>query len=213
MPKVDIRFQLLGKQIPVDHGYYLFSAISQLLPGIHSNAEVGIHPINGLLAGNRLLNITSYSFLTIRLPVEFTRQFISLAGKTIQIGDEHEVRAGVPQTNALIPSPKLYSRLVVIKGFMEPESFLEATYRQLTQLNINGTASLVKQVHFESNIDSESGSHSPFLRRTIRIKDKEVVGFALRVENLTAEESIVLQEQGLGGRRRFGCGVFVPVRG
>ena len=43
-------------------------------------------------------------------------------------------------------------------------------------------------------------------------EDKEIVGFALRVEELTAEESIRLQEKGIGGRRRFGCGIFVPER-
>jgi len=48
------------------------------------------------------------------------------------------------------------------------------------------------------------------VRRTVRIHDREVVGFALRVQDLTAEESLHLQEHGLGGRRLFGCGIFVP---
>lgn len=210
--KVDIKFKLYGKQVPADHGYYLFSSISKLLPHIHSNTEVGIHPINGILAGNRMLNITPDSFLTIRLPIDLTGYAIELSGKSIRMGD-HEVRVGVPQTFALLPNSTLYSRLVVIKGFMEPEPFLEAVSRQLTQLNIRGTASLIENDHFEANSNSTSGTHSPFLRRTIRIMDKEVVGFALLIDNLTDEESIILKEQGLGGRRRFGCGIFIPVRG
>jgi CRISPR-associated protein Cas6 len=36
-----------------------------------------------------------------------------------------------------------------------------------------------------------------------------VVGYALRVNGLTEEGSIRLQEEGLGGRRRMGCGIFV----
>jgi len=32
----------------------------------------------------------------------------------------------------------------------------------------------------------------------------------LHVNGLTAEESIKLQEIGLGGRRHMGCGIFVP---
>jgi CRISPR-associated protein Cas6 len=47
----------------------------------------------------------------------------------------------------------------------------------------------------------------------MRIKDKKLVGYALRVTGLTAEESIRLEEEGLGGRRRMGCGVLVPFRG
>ena len=46
-----------------------------------------------------------------------------------------------------------------------------------------------------------------------RDENKEIVGFAVRVEDLTAEESIGLQEAGIGGRRRFGCGVFIPASG
>lgn len=47
----------------------------------------------------------------------------------------------------------------------------------------------------------------------MRIKDKMVVGFQVEVTQLTGEESITLQEQGIGGRRRMGCGIFVPLRG
>ena len=49
-------------------------------------------------------------------------------------------------------------------------------------------------------------------RRTLRIKEKEVVGYEVLVEGLTAEESILLQERGLGGRRHMGCGMFLPSR-
>jgi len=30
------------------------------------------------------------------------------------------------------------------------------------------------------------------------------------IEGLTAEESLTVQEHGLGGRRHMGCGLFVP---
>ena len=50
-------------------------------------------------------------------------------------------------------------------------------------------------------------------RRIVRIKDKSVVGYAVRIAGLNDAESLRLQEHGLGGRRKMGCGVFVPVRG
>jgi hypothetical protein len=37
-----------------------------------------------------------------------------------------------------------------------------------------------------------------------------VVGFGLQVEGLKPTASQVLQEQGLGGRRHMGCGLFLP---
>lgn len=212
MPVVDVRFRIIGRQIPADHGYRLFSAISEHMPKLHDYDGAGLHPISGQPVGNRSLAITEKSFLTVRLPSELISLILPLAGKTLHIG-EYEVRIGVPQTMALVPSARLYSRLIVIKGFMEPETFLEAADRQLQALGTKGKPSLIKQPHIaETNTGNKSGTHSPYLRRTIRIHDKEVVGFALRVEELTAEESILLQEKGIGGRRRFGCGIFLPER-
>jgi CRISPR-associated protein Cas6 len=49
-------------------------------------------------------------------------------------------------------------------------------------------------------------------RRTLRIRNKEVVGYEVVLGKLAAEESLLVQSAGLGGRRRFGCGIFVPTR-
>ena len=212
MPVVEIHFSLEGDQIPVDHGYHLFSAISRLIPFAHKNEKIGVQPISGQLTGNRLLNITKSSCLKIRLPSEDILHFINLAGKTLNIG-KHKIILGVPNAKPLIPSECLYSRLVIIKGFMEPIPFLEAVKRQLDSLEIDGTPTLIEQSHIaQINKNSKTGTHSPFLRRTIKIKNIEVLGFALKVEALAPDESIRLQENGIGGRRRFGCGIFNPCR-
>ena len=39
-----------------------------------------------------------------------------------------------------------------------------------------------------------------------------IVGYSLVVEGLSAVESMLLQERGLGGRTRMGCGFFMPLR-
>jgi CRISPR-associated protein Cas6 len=49
------------------------------------------------------------------------------------------------------------------------------------------------------------------VRRVLRIKNKRIVGFPLTIPNLTAEESLLVQERGIGSRRRMGCGLFVPL--
>jgi len=213
MAVVDVSFNVVGDVIPADHGYALLSAVSEIVPEVHGDNAVGIHPIPGTLTGNRTLALTDRSRLVIRIPSERLPQILPLAGKRLRIG-EHGLGIGVPTTHALKPKARLYSRLVVIKGFLEPEPFLQAAGRQLEDLGIKGGAHLVAQPQVvQANKGKSTGSRSPFLRRTVRIRDKEVVGFALNVEGLTAEESILLQERGLGGRRRFGCGVFVGARG
>jgi CRISPR-associated protein Cas6 len=212
MPIVDVSFGLHGDHIPVDHGYHLLSAVSEQIPEIHGDREVGLHPVAGRFLGNRLMALTRQSRLTIRVSSDRIAQVLPLAGKVLRVG-EGQVRVGVPQTHSLVPSARLYSRLVIIKGFMEPDSFLDAAKRQLEDLKIKGKLFLVEQPEVaRSNKGRQTGSRSPYLRRTIRIRDKEVVGFALRAEELTAEESIRLQEEGIGGRRRFGCGIFIPDR-
>lgn len=50
-------------------------------------------------------------------------------------------------------------------------------------------------------------------RRTIRVKEQTHVGYATIVQGLTADESIRLQEEGLGGRQLMGCGLFLPEKG
>lgn len=207
---VDLSFRLNGSTIPVDHGYSLYSAISRLVPEIHGDDQIGIHPIYGRLVGERKLAITQSSGLVLRLPVDRLTDVLPLAGKTIDLGDG-KIVVGVPNTQALVPAASLKSRLVIIKGFMEPKTFLEAVRRQLDELEIHGGPSLISTGNaVEVNLERDGGTQSPWVRRTLQIRGKEIVGFAVRVEQLTAEESICLQEHGIGGRRRFGCGIFVP---
>jgi CRISPR-associated protein Cas6 len=210
--KVDVQFRLIGSEIPADHGYPLLSALARIVPGLHGEDTIGVHAISGRFVGNRRLALTDRSRLTIRIDTDRIAEVLPLAGKSLVI-DGSPIRVGTPQTRALVPAPRLYSRLVVIKGFMEPEAFLDAARRQLEALAIRGEPQLVPQPAVTAaSAGKRRGSRSPYVRRTIRIHDREVVGFALRVQDLTADESIRLQETGLGGRRRFGCGIFVPDR-
>ena len=99
-----------------------------------------------------------------------------------------------------IPAPALRSRLVTIKivgadkdpSLLTEPNFQTAVHKQLSALGVSDQAELTLSK-----------------RRTFRIKRKEVIGYETIIEGLTAEESIRLQEAGLGGRRHMGCGVFV----
>jgi CRISPR-associated protein Cas6 len=212
MPIVDVSFRLQGNVIPVDHGYYLLSALSDIIPEIHGHRDTGVHPIAGRLIGDRLLALTRRSFLTLRLDSDRIGEVLGLAGETLRIG-QHKLTVGVPSARPLVPCPTVYSRLVTVKGFEEGTPFLDAVRRQMDALDVKGQPSLIGQPQIaKANVGKETGSHSSYLRRTVSIKGKEIVGFALRVAELTAEGSIRLQEKGLGGRRLLGCGIFIPDR-
>jgi CRISPR-associated protein Cas6 len=48
-------------------------------------------------------------------------------------------------------------------------------------------------------------------RKTFTIHDKKVVGYSMTINELSDEDSILIQEHGIGGRRKMGCGFFEPV--
>jgi len=190
MVYVDLAFRVNGTKLPVDHGYALYASLNRLIPALHESKEVGVHPIRGRYTGDGLLSLIPSSRLILRLPSERISTYLKLAGKAIEV-DGHKLRLGVPEVRPLRPVAALYSRLVTIKGFLEPETFIEAAKRKLEQEKIKAELTLGE-------------------RRTFRVKDKQVVGFEVLATDLTAEDSIALQEKGLGGRRHLGCGVFVP---
>ena len=190
MPYIDLAFRLIGVKIPVDHGYALYAALNRIVPELHGAKVVGVQPIHGVYVGNGQLQLFDSSRLVLRLPDEELRPYLKLAGKRLKV-DGHPLSVGVPAVRRLLPAARLRSRIVTIKGFLEEKNFLEALQRQLWSLGVTCETLLGR-------------------RRTIRVKEKQVVGFEVMVTELTAEDSVKLQENGLGGRRKMGCGVFVP---
>lgn len=191
--KVDLHFPIVGtKPIASDHGYELFGAISRVLPWLHESPDVGVHPIRGTQLGDRQLGLTDQSSVTLRLNDTDIGQVLSLAGKSIALGNVR-LQIGVPAVWSLKPATSLRSRVVTTKNCLEIDRFLTEIRRQLDELTVSSSVIV-----------------TPGKRRTFRVRDKQIVGHELLVEGLSAEESIAIQERGLGGRRHMGCGVFVP---
>lgn len=219
-PLVDLAFPLLGQTIHADHGYLLYRGLCDLLPSLRHLGGPGpardlpVHPIAGRYVGDRQMQLTKASRLTLRIECDRIPEFLPLAGKRLAIGGS-EVRVGVPAVRGLDLASRLYSRLVLIKGAKEPEAFLEAVRREMAGHGITGRPELLRR-QLERPIEGRTGgepNRSPWVRRTLKVREWTLVGYALIVEELSAEDSLRLQEVGLGRRRRFGCGVFVPARG
>jgi CRISPR-associated protein Cas6 len=200
MPVIDLTFMLVGKTIPLDHGYALFSALCRVVPALHGDVRLGVHPIRGRQATPGVLSLTERSRIKLRLPAEGIAPFIALAGQSLKLGG-HLLQVGIPQVEGLVAAPNLASRLVTFRNALTPDSFEADVRRELERLQISATHHLVAATR-------PKFAGQP-LRRVLRIKDRDVIGYSLRVRGLTADESIRLQESGLGGRRRMGCGVFV----
>ncbi|MGK7961227.1 type I-MYXAN CRISPR-associated protein Cas6/Cmx6 [Crocosphaera sp.] len=196
-PYVDLKFPLFGDTIPFNHGYPLYGAISHQFPVIHDLETLSIHPITGKPEFPHLLHLTEDSSLCLRLPINQVPLIYRLAGKTLTL-NQHKIRLGLPESQFITPHHHLYSRLVVIKGFDDPQPFLEAAQRQLNQRNITANLSLITRPQGEP------------IRRIIKVKKRTLVGYGVKISDLNEQDSISLQEQGIGGKHKMGCGVFLP---
>lgn len=211
---IDVAFRLTGQSIPLDHGYSLYSALSKLAPQLHEAAWLGIHQISGTPAAPGLLALSQWSRLCFRLPAEKIADLIPLAGKRLELQDtgrKHFLHIGVPEVYSLTAAPSLYSRYVAIK-LSETEKtdasptrgmFKKAIEQQLNKMNIAG------DVWIDDGRDSKARELS---RRVLRIKNKAIVCYSVRIDNLSPDDSLLLQEAGVGGRRRMGCGLFLPIK-
>jgi CRISPR-associated protein Cas6 len=197
LPYVDLTFSLTGETVPLDHGYELFSAIAHFQPEVHKLNTIGIHTIAGV-PKEGVIYLNKNSRLRIRLPVDRVRLVYPLAGKSLRIG-KHTIRLGIPDIYLLQPAEKLRSRIVVIRPYQEAEGFFAAAQRQLEELAIQGTITI-----------SRKADGSP-RRRSVKVHNRTIVGFGLEASNLSDDDSLLLQMCGIGGKRKMGCGLFVPV--
>jgi len=195
-PTVDVSFPVMCQApLPADHGYVLYAALSRQLPELHRENGIAIHPLSGRQSGPREMQLNPSSRLILRLGGERISLAIPLAGRQLNLADRL-IRVGVPSVQALQPVTALRSRLVTTKNGQDPDHFRGELRRQLELLRVSPEVLLTLGK-----------------RRTIRIKDKEIVGHEVLLEGLSAEESLTIQAQGLGGRRHMGCGVFVGMKG
>lgn len=221
-PVLELRFPVTGSTIPADHGYVIFSALCTLLPELRIEQEriqgLAVAPIAGRPVGGRRLALGPGSNLIFRLPASRIPGLLPLAGKTLPMPGNGALAVGVPETRAIVPCQSLYSRLVTIKvrGLKESapdyhHAFLAAARRMATELGLAAEQLDLVPRRRGVPVEGKTGARadSPWLRRTLAIKHRKIAGYALLARGLDPAASIALQAHGLGGRRHFGCGVFV----
>src|ERR1700733_3363319 len=111
MPIIDLAFEINGTTIPLDYGYGLFSALCRVVPRLHGDRQVGVHPIRGIRYQPRRLTLVPQSRLRLRLPSEEISSYLALAGSRIELEGSF-LSVGIPRVETLSPSTNLMSRLV-----------------------------------------------------------------------------------------------------
>lgn len=208
---VELHFPLQGGTIPGLHSYALYSALSKLIPEAHSAEWLGVHSIKGRRIDGGLIQLGRFAKLRLRMPAEKTPVLCALAGRTLNI-DGHQLKCGIPEIHPLKPAQILRSRLVMIKckdskgKTAEPVTFLESLKKQISDLGVSADAIL------EKDLSPQTGEEC-LARRVIRVKSSMLTGYGVLLTNLNEQDSLKIQEVGLGGKRRMGCGLFDPLEG
>jgi CRISPR-associated protein Cas6 len=199
-PFVELSFPVRGSTLPADHNYALFAALVYREPAIREQSDLSILSIPGFGDKQGKILLTPQSCMRIRVPVSKIPLVYPFAGKRLKLGT-HDIQLGIPETHVLTPSKTLQARIVTIKGYIEPQMFIEAVKRQLTRLDITGKVAI------------PTDRNGNPLRKTIKIQRFTIVGFTTEITDLSDEDSISLQQCGVGGRRHLGCGYFLPRSG
>ena len=210
-PMLDLVFPVQGTTLPWDHSYALYGSLCRHQPALHGGDHpVGIFPINGLAQGGRTLKLSDKSALRLRLPSDRVGDVLPLVGAELEL-DGHKVRLDSPKLEPVCLVARLFSAWVTYAGAPDEATFRERLQDELIRLEIEAQPSLVKPLQAASK-DGQKGSRDVYLRRTRQVKGRSVIGYALLVEGLSANDAAKVCREGLGGRRHFGGGLFLPAR-
>jgi len=206
---VELHFSLRGETLPADHAYWLYAAVSQALPETHNADWLGIHTIKGRKLGNGLIKLGRFARLRMRLSFTRVPSVWGLAGAKLNVGG-HLIQCGIPEIRPLKAAKTLRSRFVMIKckgsegRSAEVTSFLDSLVRQLESLGVSADVVLERG-------GVARGEDGFACRRVMSVKDAKLTGYGVILDNLNEHDSLTIQEVGLGGKRRMGCGLFEPI--
>ena len=197
---VDLAFAIRCKTLPVHHAQPLSDAVLGALPWFGEEPQAGIHLIQAAASGNGwyspedggddLLYLSRRSKLFIRVPRNRIEDASALSGRTLMVAG-HEIEVGEVTVKELTAFPTLYARYVIGTPGDDEESFLQDVTRKLEELNVHCRKMICGKSH------------------TLDLSGDKVQTRSLMLADLRVEDSIKMQEQGLGEGQKFGCGLFV----
>jgi CRISPR-associated protein Cas6 len=198
----DLVFRLRGSKLEIDHAYELAEALRSHFKA-ETFARIGVHGVRMAGSGNGWnrpqqtdteMPLSRRARLAIRLQHEDYDEVARISDQTLQLGRQ-QLDIGVSSIRKLSSMASLYARAVCCDPDQSEPDFLAQVAADLQGLNIKVTRMIC----------GRSGE--------IRSKRGALFTRALMVADLKPEESVCLQQRGLGEARLLGCGLFVPHRG
>jgi CRISPR-associated protein Cas6 len=198
----DLVFRLRGSKLEIDHAYQLAEALKAQLKA-DTFARIGVHGVRMAGSGNGWnrpqqsdteMPLSRRARLAIRLHREDYEELAGISDQVLQLG-RVQLEVGASSIRKLSSMASLHARAVCCDPDQSEPDFLAQVATELRELGIVVTRMIC----------GRSGQ--------IRSKQELLFTRALLVADLKPEESVCLQQRGLGDAQLLGCGLFVPHRG
>jgi len=200
---IDLVFKIKCTSLPIDHAEALAQQIEQYLPWMLTDKGAAIHSIhvaesaNGWIRPNGeddIINVSHRTKMTLRIPSARFDDMDKLIGQQLDIKG-HSLVVGKPSKKVLSKMTTIFARYVDTQGEEDEGIFLQAMQAELESKGIR-----IKKMM--------SGLLVPH-----KFNDGVRLTRKLMLSDLDVEESVILQEQGLGVAQQYGFGVFLPHKG
>lgn len=198
---VDVVYQIACRTLPVDHAWALSRAVQRLLPWVETEPTAGVHTIHVADSGNGwmrpehaddLLYLSRRTKLVLRVPRQRVDEAQALVGNTLDVAG-HSMKIEQATLRSLSPISTIFSRYVVGEEQGEDENAFLA--RVLVELKAMGV---------------EPKKMLCGIEKVLATPERPIRTRSLMIAELTAPESVKVQQLGLGPWRHLGCGLFLP---
>jgi CRISPR-associated protein Cas6 len=198
---VDLVFGLDCRCLPVDHVHALSQAVQIHLPWLLDEPMAGLHAVNVAASGNgwqrpddpnALLHLSRRTKFELRVPKHRIEQARQLEGVTLDVSG-HDFTLQQATVRNLSTITTLFTRaLASEQGMQDEATILDWVSTQLKALGITPRKMLCGTRH------------------VIETPEQTISTRSLMIADLEVEESLRLQQHGLGPYRHLGCGLFIP---
>ncbi len=197
---VDVAYRIQCRALPVDHAQALADALLPQFRWLEEHPQAGIHSIHVAESGNgwmrpegpdELIHPSRRTRLTLRVPRVHLDEALQLPGTVLDVAG-HPLSVGESSVRSLSTITTLFARYVAGADEGDETAFVESMAVELRAMGIRPRKMMCG------------------ISKTIRHGDVRIRTRSLMLADLSVEDSIRLQQQGLGPYRHLGCGLFIP---
>ena len=194
----ELLFSVDCRELPYDHAYELSSEILNLVPEIKNDKRNAIQTLHGPMSGNGWVRPDSENIplskrakLIMRVNKNQLNDIKSIEGKEIRLFG-NTLKIGKSKVKNFLVVKDLFCRFVMSDDKSSEDDFLTKIQNELMGLNINIRKALCGR------------------SMVISFGEKTLYTRSLMIADLSKEESLKLQEEGVGDKKLYGCGIFLP---